>query len=99
MRIKDPTADRPYRVPLYPLPPLLVNVMAVIIIISSLLHDWKYPLMAFSFVMLSLPTHMILYENRNNTISVEGGSISGIIISGDTESALSPLSIERQAGF
>jgi amino acid transporter len=59
LRTREPHADRPFRVPLYPLPPLLVILMAVGIVISALQSRPLYTAFAFIFVVLSFPVYKI----------------------------------------
>lgn len=60
LRVREPHAARPYRVPLYPLPPLLVIAIAVMVVTSSLLHEPLYCSLALGFVALSIPVHSVL---------------------------------------
>jgi basic amino acid/polyamine antiporter, APA family len=60
LRFQEPHAVRPYKVPLYPLPPLLVIGIAIMVVTSSLLHEPLYCSLALGFVALSIPVHSIL---------------------------------------
>lgn len=60
LRIREPQALRPYRVPFYPLPPLLVITIAIMVVSSSLYTDPLYCSLAFGFVALSVPVHYII---------------------------------------
>ena len=60
LRFREPDAARPYKVPLYPLPPLLVIAIAIMVVTSSLLHEPLYCSLALGFVALSIPVHSIM---------------------------------------
>lgn len=59
----NPDADI-YRVPLYPLPPLVTIGVASLIVISSLMRSPVYTLLAFSFVSLAAPFHFLFLERK-----------------------------------
>lgn len=65
LRQKEPHTMRPFRVPLYPLPPILVVLIALSIIASSLVNNPFYVLLAFGFCGLSVPCHMALFEEES----------------------------------
>ena len=65
LRYKEPDTPRPFRIPLYPLPPVLVILIALSIIVSSLMSNPLYVLLAFSFCGLSIPCHMALFEEES----------------------------------
>lgn len=62
LRMKEPETARPYRVPLYPLPPLLVITIAIMVVCSSLYTDPLYCSLAFGFVALSIPVHCVIQK-------------------------------------
>ena len=62
LRIREPHAFRPYKVPLYPLPPLLVIFIAICVVSSSLLKEPLYCSLALGFVALSVPVHYVLHR-------------------------------------
>ena len=60
LRYREPDIERPFKMPLYPLPPLIVIVMAVCIIVSSLSAQPLFTFLAFGFVLLSFPVYYIM---------------------------------------
>jgi amino acid transporter len=62
LRVREPEAYRPYKIPLYPLPPLLVIGVAAVILGSSLLREPVFCSLALGFVALSVP-FFYLYDN------------------------------------
>ena len=73
LRWREPELPRPFKVPLYPLPPLIVIGMAVSIIVSSLSAQPLFTLLAFGFVLASFPVFHLMkrysktYENVSNS--------------------------------
>ena len=76
LRFKEPDLERPYRCPLYPLPPLLVISIACLVIGSSFLHAPLYCGLAFSFIALSVPVHYV-FEHRALFWGADGARESG----------------------
>lgn len=60
LRYKEPDAVRPFQVPLYPLPPLLVIAIAMVIFFSSLIESPLFTMLALVFVLLSFPVHLLM---------------------------------------
>ena len=58
-----------FKVPCYHLPPLIVIAMACIIVTSSLLTELAYTSLALAFVALSLPVHVIVFEDSSILLS------------------------------
>lgn len=59
LRIKMPHLHRPYRVRLFPLPPILVILIAIQIIFSSFLKEPLFTSIAFLFCALALPFQVV----------------------------------------
>jgi L-type amino acid transporter 9 len=55
LRITEPDAVRPFKVPLYPLPPLLLCAMSLFLIISSIIRSPLFCILALILVAISLP--------------------------------------------
>lgn len=55
LRITEPNAVRPFRVPLYPFPPLLLCAMSIFLIVSSVVRSPLFCLLALGLVALSIP--------------------------------------------
>lgn len=71
LRFRDPDAYRPFRVNLYPLPPLIVILIALVIFISSLASEPLFTLLAIGFVLLSFPVHYIMEQFDSKTREVD----------------------------
>lgn len=65
LRSKEPDTPRPFVVPLYPIPPVLVVIIALTIIGSSLASNPFYVVLAFFFCGLSVPFHMAFFEEEH----------------------------------
>jgi amino acid transporter len=74
LRYKEPNSIRPYMIPYYPIPPLIVIFIALIIIISSFLNQPLYCFIAFIFIFLSLPVHFLVNKYYSKTIFADGFS-------------------------
>lgn len=55
LRYTEPDARRPFKVPFYPLPPILLCLMALFLIISSIINSPLFCLLALGLVALSYP--------------------------------------------
>lgn len=71
LRFKEPERIRPYRALLYPLPPVLVIIIASIIMISSLINEPVYTTLAISCVLISIPIYYIFYYNKSYQESID----------------------------
>lgn len=60
LRIREPDLPRPYKIPWYPLPPVLVIVVAFVIFISAWMEDPLFITLAAFFVALSFPVHLCM---------------------------------------
>ena len=80
MRYKEPNLPRPYKIPLYPAPPIMVVILALCIGVSSIYSNPFYCLLALGFVSLSLPVHWWFFERERKNIS------TGSIISRSSDS-------------
>lgn len=68
LRHKEPQVLRPFKVPFYPLPPLIVIAIASVIFSSSLMSEPLYTLLAVIFVALSFPVHLVMeWYNRQES--------------------------------
>mmetsp|Transcript_22246 Transcript_22246/g.37703 ORF Transcript_22246/g.37703 Transcript_22246/m.37703 type:complete len:500 (-) Transcript_22246:235-1734(-) len=59
LRITQPEMDRPFKVPLYPLPPFLLCSLSLFLIVSSLLQSPMYTCLGLGLVALSYPVWLI----------------------------------------
>ena len=66
LRNSEPHALRPFSVILYPLPPLLVIAIALVIFTSSMMSEPLRTLLAIGFVLLSVPVPVVMemYEGK-----------------------------------
>jgi APA family basic amino acid/polyamine antiporter len=73
LRIREPNTLRPYKVPFYPLPPLLVIGIAIMVVSSSLLNQPLYVSLAFGFIALSIPVYYIIqkYFSKPHVMSLD----------------------------
>lgn len=71
LRYSEPDTVRPFKVPFFPFPPLLVITVASYIMISSLATNPLYTSLALGFIVLAFPVHMLMerYEVRNPSTS------------------------------
>ena len=80
LRHKEPNLPRPFRIPFYPLPPLLTFVSSVCIVYSSLATEPLYCGLALCFVFLSYPVWEVkrhIYPDRaKSEEGIARGSIS-----------------------
>jgi amino acid transporter len=60
LRYSEPDILRPFQVPLYPLPPLMVIVVSTFIMVSSLATNPLYTVLALGFVALGMPVHFVM---------------------------------------
>lgn len=55
LRIRQPNLPRPYHMPFYPLPPILLCTMSCILVLNSIIEKPIFSLLAMSFIGLSVP--------------------------------------------
>jgi hypothetical protein len=58
--MREPHRKRPFRVPWYPVPVVLVIAIAAIIVVSSLVTEPLYTSLAFGIIFLAFPMHWLL---------------------------------------
>lgn len=73
-RLKQPYRNRPYMLYLYPLPIVLVIMIAMIIIVSSFMTELLYTSLAFGFILMSLPVYLVLRKFKFLSAGVVVGS-------------------------
>lgn len=71
LRYREPHVHRPFTVPWYPLPPVCVIIIALVIFVSSLMNEPLYTVLAISFVILSFPVYFFMeyYKDSQGTAS------------------------------
>jgi basic amino acid/polyamine antiporter, APA family len=60
LRIKEPNAVRPFQVPFYPLPPLILCAMSLFLIISSIVRSPLFCILALILVAISVPVWYVV---------------------------------------
>ncbi len=69
MRKKHPELKRPYKVPFYPITPLIFIILSVAMLAVSLFAEIKLSLMAISVVLVGIPIFFLWRKwTRNNNI-------------------------------
>lgn len=81
LRKTRPDIPRPFSVPCFPLPPILLVIMAITLLVSSLMRSPLYCLLAMFFIAISVPVWLVverfLDENQIKTLRE---SLTGSII-------------------
>jgi APA family basic amino acid/polyamine antiporter len=63
-RRRDPSAPRPYRVPGYPLTPLLFVLSAAALVINTVAADWKDAIFGVVILLLGLPAYLFWRKRK-----------------------------------
>jgi basic amino acid/polyamine antiporter, APA family len=58
-RMYEPDLARPFKVPLYPLPPVLLILISLGLVVNSLIASPLFTLLALGFIALSAPVYLI----------------------------------------
>jgi amino acid transporter len=53
LRHREPDTERPFRVPLYPLPPLLFLALSIWMLISTFQYKWQASLGSLALVLIA----------------------------------------------
>jgi APA family basic amino acid/polyamine antiporter len=72
LRRKLPLAARPYRVPLYPLVPLLFALVMVWIVVSALRAAPKESIATLVLILLGLPLYPLFSRRRRQGLQAAG---------------------------
>lgn len=59
LRVKEPDLDRPYKCPLYPLPPVLFVLATAWIVINTINADFKHALAGLGLMALGVPLYIL----------------------------------------
>jgi len=62
LRETQPDLPRPFKVPLYPLPPILLVVISACLIVNSFYNSPMFTGIAFAFIFLSIPVWYLFKE-------------------------------------
>lgn len=73
LRWRDPDAERPFRVPLYPLTPLLFCGWCGFMLFGSLKDAWREGLVGLGILALGLPLYLISRQLRSGSVSPLAG--------------------------
>lgn len=68
LRRREPNADRPFRVPLYPLPPLLFLGLAVWMLIATLQYKWQASIGSVILVAVIWTLKPLLAKGRSKSL-------------------------------
>jgi amino acid transporter len=60
LRHREPFRERPFKVPFYPVPPILVITIALVIFGTSVASQPVFTLLAVGFVIISFPVHYVM---------------------------------------
>jgi amino acid transporter len=71
LRRKEPNTHRPFLVPLYPIPPIILVTVSVCLVFTSIVASPFFTSLAFGFIALSIPVWYLLVR--------ESGSKSGSV--------------------
>lgn len=66
LRYREPNIPRPFQVPWYPLPPIVVIVIAIMIFVSSVMNSPAFTLLAIGFIILSFPVYSAMLWYQKN---------------------------------
>ncbi|MCS7075888.1 MAG: amino acid permease [Bacteroidia bacterium] len=64
LRVKEPNAERPYKVPFYPVLPLLYVILTTIFIILLLMSNSQYALSSLIIVCLGIPVFFVFQKMK-----------------------------------
>lgn len=65
LRSKEPSLDRPYKVPLYPIIPLIAIMGGGYVVINTLMTQTKNALLGLFIALLGLPIYFILHRSNS----------------------------------
>ena len=82
LRYSEPDTLRPFQVPFFPFPPLLVMTVATFILVSSLATNAMYTVFALCFVALGMPVHICMeyWAERTQQQPARRGSASANVL-------------------
>mmetsp|Transcript_27300 Transcript_27300/g.37986 ORF Transcript_27300/g.37986 Transcript_27300/m.37986 type:complete len:584 (+) Transcript_27300:69-1820(+) len=66
LRVRYPDADRPFRCPCYPLPPVIVVTVGLCLVASCVMSSPLYSCAALAFVLLSYPAYRFKCQRAAN---------------------------------
>ncbi len=84
LRYREPDTYRPFRTPFYPMPPIIVFVLAICISTSSLIQSPGFCLLAIGFVLISVPVHIYCFESDKTTPKQEQANIESAFLNTTT---------------
>jgi amino acid transporter len=79
LRMTEPSTPRPYRVPFYPLPPIIIIAVAVYLLTNTLLRAPLFCILALCFVALSVPVWWVLDSFKVFGVDVASAPASGAL--------------------
>ena len=72
LRHREPETERPFRVPLYPLPPILFLVLAIWMLIATIQYKWQASIGSVILVAVVWALKPLLAEGGKNPYPAEG---------------------------
>jgi APA family basic amino acid/polyamine antiporter len=67
LRKKEPSADRPYKVPLFPITPWLYLLLAGFVAVSLMVFEWKNAAAGLGIVALGVPVYYLIQSRVQKT--------------------------------
>lgn len=72
LRHREPETERPFRVPLYPLPPILFLVLAIWMLIATIQYKWQASIGSVILVAVVWALKPLLAKGGKNSYPAEG---------------------------
>ena len=70
LRFKEPELTRPYRCPLYPLPPLLFVLATLWIVVNTIITDFKHATSGLALITVGIPLYLLFRVMNRKTNQV-----------------------------
>ena len=64
LRKKEPELHRPFKVPLYPVSPILALIIAVVSVLAMTYYNWQLALIYFALMIVSFIGYKVFYKNE-----------------------------------
>lgn len=84
LRFKEPDLPRPFRVPLYPLPPILLVGMSLYLVVNSIYQSPLFCSIALFFVASSIPVWWAVEKYQGDGRADGGASEALLAAAGDS---------------
>ncbi|HST09802.1 MAG TPA: amino acid permease [Terriglobales bacterium] len=70
LRVKEPKLERPYRCPLYPIPPILFVLATLWIVLNTLFTDPKHALSGLALIAAGVPLYLLFRVTNKKSVRV-----------------------------